>query len=218
MEKLYIFQDENGDLGYTPKASKYLIITLLVSKNPVELERHVRRVKKTCIKKKDKSRAELKFSKASPTVKRRTLEELSKAKIDIYTIILNKRNVYERLKENQNEVYNYVTRLLFENVRYPLGLRNMSIVVDKRASGIIKKGFDTYLGLEIQKNFSNKLKRPGTPKISIEHDSSDSNLCLQAVDMISGAIFRKYERKNNTWYSIISPLITKEIHLFFDKK
>jgi|TARA_Y100000310_G_scaffold89559_2_gene86654 hypothetical protein len=51
-------------------------------------------------------------------------------------------------------------------------------------------------------------------KISIDHEDSKSNGCLQVLDFISGAIFRKYEFGEQDFYGIIKEKIILEKDIF----
>ena len=213
----YVFIDESGDLGYEARSSKYLVITALLTSDPTAIKRCIRKVKQKVIKKKDKSLEEIKFSRASRVVKRRTLESLKEEDLEVYTIILNKSSVYNDLKENKNEVYNYVTRLLFDNLVFPKPLFKLNVIVDRHSGTKLQNEYNTYLSLKIKEHISRHLKRAVEPDIEIKHLSSQNELELQAVDMISGAIFNKYEFNRDAYYKIIKPKIRKEVRLFFNK-
>lgn len=214
-----IYMDENGDLGYSDSATKHLVITLLIVKNPRDVNRCLKKVKQKLMRKKDKLAAqELKFTKATELVRKRTLEALSKENLAIYSVILEKHKVYDYLRSNQNEVYNYTARTLFDKIDYPQNIDEILIRVDKRSSEETQKAFNTYIALKITELFLNVLKRAKVPIIKVEHLSSLDDPCLQAVDMISGAIFQKYERKNNEYVSIVKDKIKIEYRMFSDKK
>lgn len=217
-ETYYIYMDENGDLGYSESATKHLIITLLIIENPINVARCLRKVKQKFIRKKDKAAQELKFTKATKLVRKRTLEALSKETISIYTVALEKSKVYDYLRSNQNEVYNYTARTLFDKLDYPLNIKKIIIRVDKRSSEEMQQAFNTYLSLKIAELFITVLKRATVPKIIVEHMSSLDDLCLQAVDMVSGAIFQMHERGNKEYISIIRNKIRLEHIMFSDKK
>jgi len=51
-------------------------------------------------------------------------------------------------------------------------------------------------------------------KLQIKHEDSKKDGCLQAVDFISWAIFRKYEHNDPKYYELIKNKITIEKVMF----
>jgi hypothetical protein len=48
------------------------------------------------------------------------------------------------------------------------------------------------------------------PHLFIKHLDSQDIKCLQAVDMFSWAVFKKYESGDHAWYDIFAPRIVSE--------
>jgi hypothetical protein len=83
----YIFLDESGDLGFSEGSSKYLVITLLVTDEPLKIARRMKKIKQHGLKKKYRKHAE--FKKERIEVGRQILRHIIKEKFSIYTIITN---------------------------------------------------------------------------------------------------------------------------------
>ncbi len=77
----YIFLDESGDLGFTPKSSKYFIVACICVDEEKIVNRCIKTVRKGLSKKYKKT--ELKFSNSSKTTKRRVLMYRIKKRIHI---------------------------------------------------------------------------------------------------------------------------------------
>ena len=66
----------------------------------------------------------------------------------------------------------------------------------------------------VRKDLKDSFSKRGTSKVVIKIKPSHTEKCLQAVDFISWAIFRKYERGDYEYYEIIKNRIIEENLLF----
>ena len=78
---LYVFIDESGDLGFTPKSTKYYIIASVETRDYVELNNVVKRVRRT-LKKHKKNIPEFKFTRSNDVIRRRLLNKLIKTNVN----------------------------------------------------------------------------------------------------------------------------------------
>lgn len=205
---LYIFVDESGDLGFSEKASKYFILSALVTRNHIVVGRIIKKVRQRTLKKKLSQVPELKFSRSPENVRKKVLDLLVKQDVEIWYVCLRKDRVYERLKSQHNIIYNYLTGFIVE--RIPLmPIKSVKIVVDKSLSKINRDKFNEYLK---NKHIFITQKIGKLPvSISIDHVDSCADPCLQVVDFVSGAIFRKHEFGDPQFYDIIKPKIKEEM-------
>lgn len=85
--------------------------------------------------------------------------------------------------------------------------RKVLICIDQRETNkFLKKNFEDYL--------KNNLRQRESNDFEIKIKPSNTEKCLQAVDFISWAIFRKYERSDYEYYEIIKSKIIEENLLF----
>jgi hypothetical protein len=75
-----------------------------------------------------------------------------------------------------------------------------------RGNEFIRNNFEKYL----KDNFTKR----GSKKFNIKIKPSHTEKCLQAVDFVSWAIFRKYEKNDYEYYEIIKNNIIGENILF----
>ncbi len=108
MNRTHIYLDESGDLGFSSKSSKYFVIAALLTKDRLQIERCITKVRKERLSKKYKRISELKYHNSSSIVKRRILECIAKKDIDIAFAVLRKHQVYQNLKEKPNILYNFL--------------------------------------------------------------------------------------------------------------
>ncbi|MEK6859224.1 MAG: DUF3800 domain-containing protein [Nanoarchaeota archaeon] len=201
----YIFLDESGDLGFKDKSSKFFVITLMCCDvhTEIEISRIIKKIRRKILKKKMKNTSELKGNNSSDKIRNAVLEKASKKNIEIYTIILDKSKVYNYLRDYKDKLYNYTANLILNECSFDNN--KISLVVDKRG-GVLAADFNRYIKF--------KLINKNNCDIKVEHKNSNKDGCLQVLDFISWAIFRKYESKDEEFYNIIRSKITTEKHMF----
>ena len=198
---MVIYLDESGDLGFSGGGSDHFIITFLCTDDTIGLKRAVRVTKKRY---KLPKKYELKGSGSPARIKKHLLKELSKLDIEVHSIVMKKSNVIPRLRRDKNILYNYVLGRVL--VPYVLTQQYVSITVDRRGPPV---KLDEYLKCKVwYEKFDNV-------EMNILHADSRSTPEIQAVDVISYSIFRKYERKDDFLYKLIESKIERERNLVF---
>lgn len=186
----YIFLDESGDLGFTPKSSKYFIVACLCVDEEKIVKRCIKTVRKGLSKKYKKT--ELKFSNSSKTTKRRVLECIALKNISISYLALNKGWIHSHLRNKNFVIHNYMIAQLLSELLDEASNNKTIIVIDKFLPYKNIVDFNRYIGLK-------------TPSVlDIRHESSHGSNGIQAVDFIAGAIHLKYRTNDESFYSIIS--------------
>jgi hypothetical protein len=200
-----IYLDESGDLGFSPGASDYFVISFLTTKDKTPLKRAVRKVKK---KHRLAPSFELKGNTTPPKIKEDLLKRIASLDINIYAIVMNKANVSPRLRQDTNILYNYVLGLIV--VPYICKQTIVTIVVDRRVVSVTS-GFklDEYLAYKVW------YENLAEVDMQIQHEDSKWTLSLQAADVVCNSIFRKYESGDERLYNLICGKIKEEQQLFF---
>lgn len=206
----YIFLDESGDLGFKKTSSNWFMFTIAITDDSRALERVVKRVWRS-LKKKHKRLGELHASHEKNITKKRMLRQLSEiSDLKILCVILNKQKVYVDLQDQKNYLYNYTANVLLDR------LHSKEILTSKEPIHLFIDRKDTKKRL--RENFTNYLasamKKRRDGAFVVELHSSYENKSLQAVDFISWAIFRKYERNDYEFYELIKSKIIDERLLF----
>ncbi len=206
----YIFLDESGDLGFSIKSSQWFILTVVLTNNHRKIEKCVKKIRHD-LKKKYKKVGELHAYHSDAITKKRMLRLLSETEdLKILCVILNKRKVYIDLQKQKNYLYNYTANILLDRL-YNKEILNpkdkIQIFIDQRETNkFLKKNFENYL--------KNNLIKLGNDCFEIKIKPSHTEKCLQAVDFISWAIFRKYEKNDYEYYEIIKNKVVEENLLF----
>lgn len=147
---------------------------------------------------------ELKGSKTNLDVKKYFLRQLKETKIQIYSLILNKARVYQDLHDDKRRLYNFVARLLIEKCPFSQAREKIILTLDKSKDQKGIREFNQYLLLQLQGLI------PVNIPVEIYHATSQENRGIQAADIFSWGIFRKYERKDSAWYELFQGKIRFE--------
>src|SRR3990167_10827466 len=202
---LYLYLDESGDLGFdfvNKKPSGFFTICILVVKGMESRKRIVKMIERTLRRKlnpRNKRKRfvqELKASSTTLSIKEYFYRNIIDVDFSVYSITLNKKRVYPRLIEDKARVYNWVVRLLLDQIDFSTADTQISLVIDKSKSKPEIAEFDRY----VLSNLQGKID-PKIPLI-ISHRDSQEDLCLNAVDLFSWGVFRKYEKKDMDWYEV----------------
>jgi len=206
----HIFLDESGDLGFKPKSSKWFIFTIVLTNNHKKIEKVIKNIRKG-LKKKYKLK-ELHAYHSDEITKHKMLKKLSQLEdLKILCIILNKKKVYVDLQNQKNYLYNYTANILLDRLHNKKLIETdelISLYIDQKDTNkFIRENFEKYLK-------DNLVKRGSNGRIEIKIKPSHTEKCLQAVDFISWAIFRKHERGDYEYYGEIKNKIVEERLLF----
>jgi len=204
---MYIYLDESGDLGFNfrnKKTTKRFVITLLIcfsNKTRRSFRKAVRRTIRNKVHRKMTKKLkthELKGTRTSFEVKKYFLQNLRDENWEVYSLILNKIRVNKslRTKQGQKKLYNYLARVLLEQVsiRLKAAPKTVELIVDKSKNTAEIKDFNNYLECQLDALL------PLDTKLNIYHLKSTETPELQAVDLFCWGIFRKYEREDFKWY------------------
>lgn len=207
----YIFLDESGDLGFKPASSKWFIFTIVLTNNHRRIEKIVRKVKEGMRKSKRKRVHELHAYDSTSEVKLKMLKLLATDDdLRVLSIILNKKKVHIDFNNQKNYLYNYTANVLLELLHSKKIIDTdepVFLYIDQKDTNRnIRNNFEAYLN----DNFVKK----GNGKVVIKIKPSHSERCLQAVDFVSWAIFRKYEKGDYEYYNIIKDKIIEENILY----
>lgn len=206
----YIFLDESGDLGFGERSSKWFLFTIAMTGNIRALENVVKKVWRP-LKKRHKKLGELHASHEKDITRKRILLRLNEiSDLKIFCVILNKTKVYVDLQNQKNYLYNFTANILLDRLHTKEMIRPdeaIDLFIDRKdTKKLLRENFISYL------TDSMKKRRNGAFTVSLH--SSHENKSLQAVDFISWAIFRKYEKGDYEFYEMIKGKIVEEKLLF----
>lgn len=212
---MFIYLDESGDLGFDYnkiKTTKKFVITILVCYSNTaqsEFKKAVRRTLKNKLNSKTKKSryiTELKGTNTSVEVKVYLLRNIKNNDWNIYTLALNKIRVepHLRTKIGKKKLCNFLSRVLLEKLPIHRIERNVELIVDRCKNKEEVKDFNQYLINQLEALL------PLNTALNISHLASVESAELQAVDLFSWGIFRKYEYNDMEWYNKFMHKITYE--------
>ncbi len=204
---MFIYLDESGDLGFNfekRKTTKKFVITLLVcDSGPTrkEFDKAVRRTLKNKLNRKKKNLrfvTELKGTATTFEVKKYFFRNIKTNKWAIYSLVLNKVRVEKHLQTRigKKKLYNFLARLLMEELDLSKAQRNVELIVDRCKNKEEVRDFNQYLINQLEALL------PLNTDLNILHLTSQESTGLQAVDLFSWGIFRKYENSDIEWYKV----------------
>lgn len=193
----YAFVDEAGGVAISRK-NHVLIVAALCMENPRPIENIITKAQKkygTSL-----ASGELKAKKSEQQLIKHVLDVLAQEKIEIYSIIIDRRILGKALQDPE-DIYRWaVTRLIRKMVaRYP----RIEITLDRRYT---KEG----LRYKLEKFIREGVSETPQQYLLIRQEDSQPVRGLQAVDFISWAIYQNFEHENDEYYRQVAPRIVDE--------
>jgi len=211
--------DESGDLGFSPKSTKFFVVGYVIPGSPWIVKNHLRRLLRKLHRKSKYTGWEFKFSESNHDVRIRVLQELCKLQWDAGVVVLEKDKVKQDLRNNLNILYNYtiVHNVVSDVLQRWDGVEHLAFYIDKSLSASNREGFNEYLRAKADWRWNINLNKD-TPlhpeRIEVLHQPSHENYCIQLADYVAGTVFQKYERKNSEYYDIIKDKIKSHKYLW----
>ena len=210
----HLFLDESGEFGTKTGSSQYFLITVLSTMNVKALEKRVHKEKSKLYNAGWPKQLEIKGTTlwgadhypAIPTAisSRRVdiigeiLEAICASPIDIHHCICKKKHLKPHLLAAEYGIaYNYFCgTLLCRAYKHYTG--PLSLVVDQRSKETHSKmKFDGYVATRLVTECDH------AHPLTIAHAESHDVLGLQAVDLISWSLFRRYEHRDTTFSRLL---------------
>ncbi|MEM3365811.1 MAG: DUF3800 domain-containing protein, partial [Candidatus Methanomethyliaceae archaeon] len=201
---LYVFIDEAGDLGFTPRSSKFFVIAYVILDNPERAKVSMQRLKRS-LRKKDRKLNEFKHSNDSYEIRKAVFEVILKIPLRVGAVAIDKGYVKEDLRDKKAILYNFLVADKIATSLLSSGASRAVLILDRSMSKEARDHFNEYFfrklswkGLE-----ANKLCKI----MDIKHVPSYEDPNLQIADYMAGALFRKFERGLDDEYTLIKGLI-----------
>ena len=202
---IYLYLDESGDLGFdfvNKKPTKFFTVCILLIKGREEknkIEKMVKRTLRTKINRKNKRHRiaqELKATETTFEIKKYLFSKIKNINFEVYALTLNKRRVYEELANNKPRVYNWIARMLLDQVDFGSASQQIVLTLDRSKNKMQIKEFNQYIENQIQAKIAPKIP------LHIHHEDSCVQHCLNIVDLFAWGVCRKYERQDYEWFEI----------------
>lgn len=207
----FIYLDESGDLGFdfvSKKPSKYFVVSILAVSGHENNKKIQNAIQKTLARKLNskskRHKDELKANSTIIEIKRYFFKQVNNVKFAVYTVVLNKKRVFEQLTRDKSRVYNWIARQVLDRIPFEKANTRILLVVDKSKSKPEITDFNGYILRQLEGRIN-----PNVP-LDIYHWDSKENKGLQAIDLFCWGIFQKYERNKLEWYDTFKGKIAFE--------
>ena len=215
---MIIYLDESGDLGFDfnrSGTSQYLIMTCLVCENLEAIQTVKKAIRLTRKNKLGKNIGEVKGSNTSPAVKKYFFNHLEKnANWEIMTVAANKqawllKHDHSTSSIDKNLFYDEVAKRLLSQIQIIADAQHIQLIIDKSKTPSALKDFNHRISTTLSNFISAKTK------LSIHHRHSFAEAGLQAIDLFSWGIYRKYQLIDHEWYDVFKHRIALEMEFKF---
>lgn len=209
----HLFLDESGECSFSPKTIYTHFLITVVSIDPSKLKKMKKRLRKKIAsfvrngwnKTKEVKACELyKNRKFGPKAVSDVLALLAGMdSLEISYIVINKKKITNQSFRTApyGTVYNYFTGILLSELIFKDGFHDIYLVFDKKNKETHKnKHFREYLETKI---FGMALEKATNMNLQIEGLDSSTSYGLLAADFFSWAIFRRFEYRDDTFYSLL---------------
>jgi hypothetical protein len=196
--------DESGDLGFRKNAknSRHFIIAFLLVEDKKSYEKIIKKAYKQIHRKDVQSGVIHATSEKDKTVEKILKDLRKEVHCKIMVGYLDKRKIRAGKNFNTHLLYIELVRKLLDRVRTHFKRDHFPMVFfasQRETNKTLNNQFVTSVSNESIKTI---IRRPNQEK------------CLQLVDVITWALFQKYERGNDKFFNIIKTLIAEEVELF----
>lgn len=201
---MQIFLDESGGLGFDftkGGTTRFFVVCLLTVPTPEDRALLAQAVERTIRHRLHHRKPphhpfqELKGSKTDLPTKEYFYRQASRAQFRLYTLIVNKAQTFQSMREKPQRLYGAVARALIEHCPLPKEGK-IILTLDRRIAAREIQAFNQSLLVQMQKQV------PVSTPCEIFHQHSFENKGLQAADLFAWGIFRKYERGDSAWYTL----------------
>ena len=199
-----IFMDESGDTGFkfTKGSSGFFVLCLVIFDKPKKAEKASSRIKLLRKELKLPDKFEFKFSTTTTTkIKETFLKTVKNENFFYRAVVVNKKKLASLHSHQKQELLYLITAETLLLRGQPL---NKSTLILDRINRQFLKKMNFFLNRRLNTRLSKIIKK-------IKADNSANNNLLQLTDMVCGAIYRKYSRRDEKFYHLIK---TKEEEIY----
>lgn len=194
---MLIFMDESGDTGFKFKrvSSEYFVLTIVIFDSLDSAEKANDAINQLRKDLKFHEAREFKFSTGTSNEEKEAfLRKMSRHDFRYRSVVINKSVLLAKNPQHPvDSLYMLVADQLF--LRAQDRLNNASLFVDRTSKAFVNE-FNGYLRKKLNTDMAKLIGQ-------IRHKDSKSNNLLQLADMVCGAIYRNYNRKDDKFYKLI---------------
>jgi hypothetical protein len=208
---LYIFLDEAGNLDFSTNGTKYFLLTSIAKERPFLAYMEMTELKYDLVE----QGLDIEYfhtSEDSPFIRKKVfdiiLDKLKGFRID--SLIVEKRKTGPALRAEECFYPRMVGYLLNHILKFYDLSQYAEIVVftDRIPINKKRKSIEKAVKITLAKQL------PKDVRYRIFHHDSKSNMDLQIADYCNWAVYRKWDRREETYYSHLKPALKSEFDIF----
>jgi hypothetical protein len=155
----FLYLDESGDLGFNPDRegrSRYFTICILAISTTTKNRAIAAAVRKTLRRllnpkrKRKRIVQELKGNATSLRVKEYFFRQITGVHFGIYALTLNKERLYPELQNQKERLYNYLARLILNQLPFENADDTVNLILDRRKRGAQIQEFNRYVQRQLE--------------------------------------------------------------------
>lgn len=208
---IYIFLDEGGNFDFSPKGTRYFVLTSVTASRPFMHSELLDGYKHDCLEfglDTEYFHCAEDNNRVKNDVFKLIAEQLDTIEID--SLIIEKAKTGPALRRDSAfypKMLGYLLRYVVSR-RMFVGNDEVIVITDSIPVASKRKA--------IEKAVKNVLSEmlPAGMKYRILHHASRSHYVLQVADYCNWAIFRKWQKSDTTFYELIKPSIKSEFEIF----
>lgn len=192
---MFIYADESGDTGFkfAQGSSRFFVVTLLLGDDPVPVQYAVDELRRRLG---FSPRDEFRFSHSSIEVRRRFLQELRPYPFAVRAVVVDKARRDPRQVPDAETFYERMVKVALIDAGPEIA--GATLILDQSVtSKRRRKTFDAFLRQPSpEAHDTRRLRR-------VAHHASHADSLIQAADMVSGAIYARFNRGDAGYLEII---------------
>ena len=209
--RTYLYADESGNFDFSrnPGASRFFLLTTVIIQNDSEVESELLELRRELAWEGVELRDGFHAVNDNRYVRRRVFDILRTHDFRIDATIFEKVKAEPRVRPTQAKFYGFTWYHHMRHVTSEVNFRTEESLVVAASIGL--KGMNTEFHSSVQ-----AVNQEVCPEANLMTTmwSASSNTCIQIADYCSWAIFRKWERSDNSSYELVKDKIASEHDLF----
>lgn len=194
-----VYVDESGDLGFSARSSRHIVVIALATAQPLVIRRLIRRAQGR-FGPRERRLGELKFNSASRRLRSHVLEGIALEQTWISWSAAFKPRLPERLRIDREALLNWLCRSAIRGVAARVRTKKIDVIVDRRqVKEKVRRDFDNMVRDACLAHHVGHIP----PDVHISHFDSQTSEGLQAADFVAGAVYRSLERGDGSFLAII---------------
>ncbi len=191
--------DESGDLGFSPRSSRHVVVAVIPFQESYVPGRLVRAARKR-LGPNDRRMVEIKFNKSPDRLRRLLLADIAKADCQIAWCAVEKFRLPFRSVVESGRLLHSMSALAVSEISRRTRAKSLAVVVDKRwTKERLRTELDRCLEDAVESCYSGHF----APSVRVSHLDSMTSAGLQLADFVAGAVFRGIERGDDSYLEII---------------